>query len=232
MFWQFNSEAFGYAGRLVGCCNGLELHAPLLLLPLQGYAYADLLAWVLDVMAAYRHGGGVLLGAEQTALVDVVPPLEGHPVADEVVELALIRAIRVWHDLGLVFRGRLLGYQLKIQLTAVDLELLAVRGEAPVSNALALEHGMHGFYLYYKVLDIIISESKMPFLDSIIPPSVDPFIRNVINVLVGIHIFAFLLYVYLLVRSSKKSSTDEFRDQYRNLETKVAAQKQRLNKHE
>lgn len=72
----------------------------------------------------------------------------------------------------------------------------------------------------------------MPFLDSIIPPSVDPFIRNVINVLVGIHIFAFLLYVYLLVRSSKKSSTDEFRDQYRNLETKVAAQKQRLNKQE
>lgn len=45
----------------------------------------------------------------------------------------------------------------------------------------------------------------MPFLDSIIPATVDPFVRNLINVLVGIHILAFLLYIYLLVRSTKRT---------------------------
>ena len=73
----------------------------------------------------------------------------------------------------------------------------------------------------------------MPFLDAIIPESVDPFVRNIINVLVGIHILAFLLYVYLLVRSSKKSPTDDFKEQYRTLEAKAAAkQKQRISKQE
>lgn len=62
----------------------------------------------------------------------------------------------------------------------------------------------------------------MPFLDSVLPATVDPFIRNVINVLVGIHIAAFLLYVVLLVRSSQKSQTDEFRDQYKNFEKAAA----------
>ena len=69
----------------------------------------------------------------------------------------------------------------------------------------------------------------MPFLDSIIPSSVDPTIRTVINVLVGVHILAFLLYVYLLFRSTNKTQTDQFKEQYQKLE-KNAAQKSRINK--
>jgi hypothetical protein len=66
----------------------------------------------------------------------------------------------------------------------------------------------------------------MPFLDSVIPTSVDPTIRTVINVLVGVHLLAFLLYIYLLVRSSKKTSADAFREQYKTLEQKQKIKKQ------
>lgn len=52
----------------------------------------------------------------------------------------------------------------------------------------------------------------MPFMDSVIPESVDPTIRLVINILVGVHIGAFLLYIFLLMRSTKRTEADEFRD--------------------
>jgi hypothetical protein len=55
---------------------------------------------------------------------------------------------------------------------------------------------------------------------------VDPTIRTVINVLVGVHLLAFLLYIYLLVRSSKKTSADAFREQYKTLEQKQKIKKQ------
>ena len=65
----------------------------------------------------------------------------------------------------------------------------------------------------------------MPFMDSVIPESVDPTIRLVINILVGVHIGAFLLYIFLLMRSTKRTEADEFREQYKNMELK-AKQKQ------
>jgi hypothetical protein len=71
----------------------------------------------------------------------------------------------------------------------------------------------------------------MPFMDMIIPESVDPTIRLVINALVGVHILAFLIYVWLLLRSSNKSEADVFRDQYKNLEKKVQ-DKQKQGKQE
>jgi cbb3-type cytochrome oxidase subunit 3 len=66
-------------------------------------------------------------------------------------------------------------------------------------------------------------------MDLVIPASVDPTIRLIINILVGVHIFAFLAYVYLLLRSSNRTQADEFRDQYKNMETK-AKQKQAQGK--
>jgi hypothetical protein len=45
----------------------------------------------------------------------------------------------------------------------------------------------------------------MPFMDMIIPSSVDPTIRLVINILVGVHLLAFFIYVWLLMRSSNKT---------------------------
>jgi len=61
----------------------------------------------------------------------------------------------------------------------------------------------------------------MPFMDMVIPATVDPTIRLIINILVGVHIFAFLAYVYLLLRSSKRTEADEFRDQYKNMQAKA-----------
>lgn len=73
----------------------------------------------------------------------------------------------------------------------------------------------------------------MPFLDSILPPTLDPFVRNIINVLVGVHILAFLVWVYLVTRSVNKTQTQEFREQYQKLEQKIASEKKsRLNKQE
>ena len=69
----------------------------------------------------------------------------------------------------------------------------------------------------------------MPFMDMVIPATVDPTIRLIINILVGVHIFAFFAYVYLLMRSSKRTQADEFRDQYKNMEAK-AKQKQSQGK--
>jgi hypothetical protein len=58
-------------------------------------------------------------------------------------------------------------------------------------------------------------------MDAIIPASVDPTVRLVINVLVGVHLLAFLAYVFLLFRSTNKSSTDQFREQYKNLQAQT-----------
>lgn len=69
----------------------------------------------------------------------------------------------------------------------------------------------------------------MPILDAILPPSIDPFVRNVINVLVGIHIAAFLLYIYLLTRSSMKTQADEFKEGYKKMEAS-AAEKAKVKK--
>jgi hypothetical protein len=62
----------------------------------------------------------------------------------------------------------------------------------------------------------------MPFMDMIIPSSVDPTIRLVINILVGVHLLAFFLYIWLLMRTSSKTQADDFREQYSKMETKVA----------
>lgn len=71
----------------------------------------------------------------------------------------------------------------------------------------------------------------MPFLDSILPATVDPFVRNIINVLVGVHILAFLAWVYLVTRSAKKTSTEEFREQYQQLQAKANAERKgKINK--
>jgi hypothetical protein len=61
----------------------------------------------------------------------------------------------------------------------------------------------------------------MPVLDKILPENLDPFVRNLINGLVFVHIAAFLLWVYLVMRSSTKTQTEEFRDQFRKLEREV-----------
>jgi hypothetical protein len=58
-------------------------------------------------------------------------------------------------------------------------------------------------------------------MDYVIPASVDPTVRLIINILVGLHLLAFLAYVFLLFRSSTKSSTDQFRDQYKNLQAQA-----------
>ena len=65
-------------------------------------------------------------------------------------------------------------------------------------------------------------------MDSIIPASVDPTIRLIINILVGFHIVAFLVYVWLLMRSSNKTQVDQFREQYKQMD--AAIKKQRINK--
>jgi hypothetical protein len=61
----------------------------------------------------------------------------------------------------------------------------------------------------------------MPFMDIVIPESVDPTIRLVINILVGVHLLAFFLYIFLLCRSTKRTEADEFRDQYKQMEAKA-----------
>jgi preprotein translocase subunit SecY len=67
-------------------------------------------------------------------------------------------------------------------------------------------------------------------MDMIIPESVDPTIRLIINILVGVHLLAFFTYVWLLMRSSNKTQADEFRDQYKQMEGKIAQQKSRTGK--
>jgi len=63
----------------------------------------------------------------------------------------------------------------------------------------------------------------MPFLDYVLPETLSPFVRNLINLLVGCHLFAFLAFIVLLVRSFNKTPEDNFRDQYQNFEKKTAA---------
>ena len=70
----------------------------------------------------------------------------------------------------------------------------------------------------------------MPFMDMIIPASVDPTIRLIINILVGVHLLAFFLYVWLLMRSTNKTQVDDFREQYGKMESKVVQQKARTGK--
>lgn len=72
----------------------------------------------------------------------------------------------------------------------------------------------------------------MPILDFILPPTLDPTLKMVINALAAVHIFAFLLYIYLLVRSSKSSPADQFRKQYQTMEAKAKVEKERINKQE
>lgn len=66
-------------------------------------------------------------------------------------------------------------------------------------------------------------------MDSVIPATVDPTIRLVINLLVGLHILAFIVYVWLLLRSSNKTQVDTFREQYQKMDA-AAKNKQRVGK--
>ena len=65
----------------------------------------------------------------------------------------------------------------------------------------------------------------MPFLDSILPATLDPMVKHVINFLVGVHLIVFLVFVYLLCKSLRKSPQDNFREQYQKMEKKVEAKK-------
>ena len=58
----------------------------------------------------------------------------------------------------------------------------------------------------------------MPFLDYVLPTTLDPMVKHLINFLVGFHLLAFLVFIVLLVRSFRKSPEDSFREQCQSLE--------------
>ncbi|CDW73167.1 UNKNOWN [Stylonychia lemnae] len=63
----------------------------------------------------------------------------------------------------------------------------------------------------------------MPFLDYVLPDTLSPFVKNLINGLVGFHLLAFVIFIILLVRSFNKTPEDNFREQYQSFEKKTAA---------
>lgn len=70
----------------------------------------------------------------------------------------------------------------------------------------------------------------MPFLDYVLPETLDPMVKTLINFLVGFHLLAFLVFIVLLARSFKKTPEDNFREQYSSMEEKVKKQNQKNNK--
>jgi len=70
----------------------------------------------------------------------------------------------------------------------------------------------------------------MPVLDSILPETLDPTVKHVINFLVIFHLLAFFVFVYLLARSLTKSSSDTFRDQVKDFEKKTKADQNKKKK--
>jgi len=48
-------------------------------------------------------------------------------------------------------------------------------------------------------------------IDFILPSSLDPTVKLIINILVGVHLAAFLCYIVLLVRSFGKKPSDRIR---------------------
>jgi hypothetical protein len=68
----------------------------------------------------------------------------------------------------------------------------------------------------------------MPILDSVLPSTIDPTMRHVINGLVGIHLCVFFLFIVLLCRSFMKGPQDHFKDQVGKMERNSNTQKKNL----
>jgi hypothetical protein len=47
-------------------------------------------------------------------------------------------------------------------------------------------------------------------LDAILPPTLDPNVKLMINILVGLHLLAFVVWMVYLCKSLGKSQTDNF----------------------
>ncbi len=67
-------------------------------------------------------------------------------------------------------------------------------------------------------------------MDYVLPESLDPMVKTMINFLVGFHLLAFLIFIVLLARSFKKSPEDNFREQYQTMEQKVKQKNLKNNK--
>jgi len=50
------------------------------------------------------------------------------------------------------------------------------------------------------------------FIDFILPDTLDPAIKLIVNILVGLHLFAFIIYLSLLVRSFGQKPEDKIKD--------------------
>ena len=57
-------------------------------------------------------------------------------------------------------------------------------------------------------------------LDSILPPTLDPTLKMVINILVIVHLLAFFCYLTFLVMSFRKTADDDFKDDYNQYKKK------------
>lgn len=51
----------------------------------------------------------------------------------------------------------------------------------------------------------------MPLLDSILPDTLNPMVKNLVNFLVIVHLAVFFIFIILLVRSFTKGPDDHFR---------------------
>jgi hypothetical protein len=65
----------------------------------------------------------------------------------------------------------------------------------------------------------------MPMLNSILPPDLNPFIRNFVNFLAIVHLLAFLLFCFLLVRSMLKGPEEQFREEMSEMQTEAQRKK-------
>ena len=70
----------------------------------------------------------------------------------------------------------------------------------------------------------------LPLLDGILPESLDPTIKHLVNFLVLAHLLAFFIFIILLVRSFTKSSSDNFRDQVKQFEKSAKADQNKKKK--
>lgn len=58
----------------------------------------------------------------------------------------------------------------------------------------------------------------MPILDSILPNTLDPMMKNVVNGLVIVHLMLFVLFVIMVCRSFFRGPTDHFKEQVGHME--------------
>lgn len=64
----------------------------------------------------------------------------------------------------------------------------------------------------------------MPVLNHILPDTLSPGVKNLINFLVIAHVLVFFIFIILLVRSFMKGPSDHFRDQVTGLEKQAQQQ--------